>query len=260
MEPNRSENPFAAPAARVSDFTREDDGALLPEPARVDAGRGMSWIGEAWALFREAPGIWVAIVLVLGIILIVLSMIPLVNLGVSIITPVFIGGLMLGCHALRQGDSLEFGHLFAGFQSHFGKLALAGLIYAIGVFVIMAGVMVAMVGSMGVSLLTGGGNPAGVNPISMLLAVLVAMALIMPLAMAIWFAPALIVLHDMAPMEALTLSFKGCLRNIVPFLLYGIVLFVLSIVAMIPLGLGLLVLGPVMIASQYVSYREIFVG
>jgi uncharacterized membrane protein len=44
-----------------------------------------------------------------------------------------------------------------------------------------------------------------------------------------------------------------------PFLVYGIVGFLLAIVAVIPLGLGLLVLGPVMWGTMYVGYRDIFV-
>jgi uncharacterized membrane protein len=45
----------------------------------------------------------------------------------------------------------------------------------------------------------------------------------------------------------------------VPFLLYGIVLFILAIVAVIPLGLGMLILGPVIYASIFVAYKDIFV-
>ena len=53
-------------------------------------------------------------------------------------------------------------------------------------------------------------------------------------------------------------SFFGCLKNIVPFLLYGVVMMVLCVVAAIPVMLGYLVLGPVIIASIYTGYRDIF--
>lgn len=254
METNNS---FSASGALASDGVGDGEGVLLSEPRGVDAGRGISWIGEGWGLFREAPGMWVGIVLVLGVIFIVLSMLPLINLLVSLVMPVFVGGLMLGCRDLARGDGLEFGHLFAGFKSHFGKLVTAGLLYAVGTFVVMVGVMLTMVGSMGLSALAGG-DMAGVDPMSVLPAMLVAMLLILPLAMTVYFAPALIVLHDAAVVEAMSLSFKGCLRNILPFLIYGIVMAVLAFVASIPLMLGWLLLGPVMIASQYNAYRDIF--
>lgn len=260
MESNKSENPFSAPSARVSDYASGgEEGALLPEPERLDAGRGLSWIGEGWALYRESPGLWVGIILVLGVIFVVMSMIPLVNFLVAMIMPVFIGGLMLGCHDLERGESLQFSHLFAGFQSHFGKLFVAGLIYGVSAFVVMAVAAFAMMGSVGLSVMTGG-NPGAVAPLTILLWALIMLALLLPLMMTIWFAPALIVRHDLEAIEALTLSFKGSLRNLLPFVLFGIATFVLAFVASIPAGLGWLVLGPVLIASQYAAYREIFVG
>jgi uncharacterized membrane protein len=53
-------------------------------------------------------------------------------------------------------------------------------------------------------------------------------------------------------------SFAGCLRNVVPFLVYGVVGVLLAIVASIPFGLGWFVLLPVTIASLYASYCDIF--
>jgi uncharacterized membrane protein len=93
---------------------------------------------------------------------------------------------------------------------------------------------------------------------SALLAVLIALALMIPVLMAIWFAAPLVVFHQLGAIEALKSSFNACLRNIVPFLIYGLILLGLAIVASIPFGLGWLVLGPVLVASLYTAYRDIF--
>jgi uncharacterized membrane protein len=53
-------------------------------------------------------------------------------------------------------------------------------------------------------------------------------------------------------------SFFACLKNILPFLVYGIVGLVLFFVSAIPLLLGWLVFGPVMTATLYTSYRDVF--
>ena len=53
-------------------------------------------------------------------------------------------------------------------------------------------------------------------------------------------------------------SFAGCLKNIVPFLVYGIVSMLLMVVATIPIFLGWLVLWPTVMGSVYASYRDIF--
>jgi len=49
-------------------------------------------------------------------------------------------------------------------------------------------------------------------------------------------------------------------RNIWPFLIYGIVFLLLFIVATIPLGLGLLVVSPMIWASIYSGYRDIYLS
>ena len=53
-------------------------------------------------------------------------------------------------------------------------------------------------------------------------------------------------------------SFVACLKNILPFFVYSVIATLLALVASIPMGLGWLVLGPVMAASLYTSYRDIF--
>jgi len=53
-------------------------------------------------------------------------------------------------------------------------------------------------------------------------------------------------------------SFEACLANLGPLLVYGLVYIGLAIIASIPLGLGWLVLGPMMAGSCYASWRRVF--
>ena len=53
-------------------------------------------------------------------------------------------------------------------------------------------------------------------------------------------------------------SFAACLRNVPPFLVYGLLGVAFAVVASIPLGLGWLVLLPVYAATTYTSYKDIF--
>jgi uncharacterized membrane protein len=93
----------------------------------------------------------------------------------------------------------------------------------------------------------------------MTLSILVMSLFMIPLIMLFWFAPALIVLHDdVGIIEAMKLSFLGCLKNMLPFLIYGIVGFILMMLATLPLALGWLVLGPVLFGTIYASYKDIF--
>ena len=177
----------------------------------------------------------------------------------------WVAGLMLGCKSQDDGNGISVSHLFAGFQNKLGQLILLSLI--IGIISIV--IMVASMGSLYAQLLAVGmgvTDPADVDPAfiqdpigTFLLPFLIAMLFIIPVMMMAWFAPLLIVLNDVPVFKAMGMSFKGCLKNFVPFLIYGIVLFVLYIVAIIPLALGLLVLMPTFFGSWYRSYKDIYI-
>ena len=237
-----------------------DPSATFTEGGRaVDAGRGWAWIADGFELFKKQPGLWIGIVLVLFVIMVALSIIPILGaIATFLLMPVFAGGLMLGCRSLQRGGTLEMGHLFAGFKMQTGNLVALGGLAVVGWIIVVLPV-IAIVGT-GAFFGAARGDAAGIGAIggSFLLAVLVALALSILVYMALWFAPALVTLRGVAPVAALKQSFKGCLSNIVPFLVYGLVVFVLSILATIPLALGWLVLGPVLVASVYVAYRDIY--
>jgi uncharacterized membrane protein len=252
------QNPYQAPESNVEQAV-EIGG--LTEPQAVPAGRGMGWITDGFGLFKMAPGIWIANIVIFFVIVMVLSFIPIVSLLLNLFMPVFTAGFMLGCRDLDEGNDLQISHLFAGFQNRTGALVAVGALYLVMIIIVMAV-------AFGGMFMTGGGaeimqNPEaienGAMPTAMLLAVLIGTALMIPVVMAYWFAPALIVFNEeLGVIEAMKMSFMGCLKNVIPYLVYGIVVMVLAIVASIPLLLGWLVLGPVLIGSMYVAYKEIF--
>jgi uncharacterized membrane protein len=256
-----SSNPYAAPKAAVADAATATQGNFVPGGRGVAAGHGWDWIVSGWELFKKQPGMWIGIVVVAMILFFVMAFIPLVgSLASMVLGPVFAGGVMLGCKALDEGGSLEFGHLFAGFRDKLGALAAVGAIYLVAVIVIA--LVVGLVTGAGIFALMSGGDPgAGATAgavMGLLLAVLLMLALLVPVFMAMWFAPALVVLQERGAVDAMKESFAGCLKNIVPFLIYGVVLFVASIIAAIPFGLGYLVLLPVAAGSVYTAYRDIY--
>ncbi len=225
----------------------------------VAAGRGWDWIAEGFALFRRQPGLWILTAVLLGAVFVAFSMIPLLgSLANALLFPIFGAGLILGCKALDQGGTLELTHLFAGFKHRTGDLVLVGVFNLVGWVVIALALIAVVGGGVFMALLRGGTSGASISILSMLIAMLLVAGLSVPLYMATWFAPALIVLHDLAPAAALKASFYACLKNWLPFLVYGVVLLVLGLAAAIPLGLGYLVLVPVLAASVYTSYRDIF--
>src|SRR6185503_11146850 len=242
--------------AQVSDETIVLRDAFVPDGAAVPAGNGWIWIVQGWNLFTRAPGLWIGMMAVLILIQVVLGMIPLVGIVVSLLLPVFMAGLIIASRSLDQGGNARFGQLFAGFKHRFGSLLLVGVIsLVVGVVITVIALLVAGAGDL---ILNRGTVDPEMLATKMLLGFLVVLALMLPLVMATWFAAALIAFHEMGPLEAMKSSFIACLKNFLPFLIYGLILLIPSLVATLPLGLGWLVLGPVVAASIYTAYRDIY--
>jgi uncharacterized membrane protein len=251
-------NPYKAPVADVP-AASASNAAFNAEGRVVAAGNGWQWFVRGWEIFRQQPGLWIGIVVIFGVLMMGLSFIPVVgSLASALLAPILMGGVMLGCRALAQGEPLEIGHLFAGFRQNTGSLVMIGVFNLVALAIIMIVLFVVIGGSVMGAMMGGGGKASAAAVGGIMLGTLIAMALYLPVYAALWFAPALVALNELAPMEALKRGFFGCLKNWVAFLIYGILGMALAVVASIPFGLGWLVLAPVLMASVYASYRDIF--
>jgi hypothetical protein len=213
-----------------------------PIKSRVAAaGAGATWWAEGWRMFRSHVGTWVGIVLVYFVVSLLLNAVPHIGAVAEwLLTPVFLGGIMLGCDALQRGQPLRLSHLFDGFKGpHFVSLLLVGVFnLALCLLAIVVGGAV-LVAGIGMSGLLNFANLAtdpwqmwrtlGFTYFSLIALAATAFAVI---AMANWFAPALIVLRDAKPLAAMLASLRACMRNWLPFFVYGVLGIVITIAAM----------------------------
>ena len=237
-------------------------------PSTVAAGNGLTWWAEGWRLFTASPWMWIAIFLAFMVITILLSLVPLIgSFASTVLAPVLAAGVMAGCNAQDRGGELTINHLFAGFSDHLASLLVVGLLCLAGTVVIlfvMLAIAVATIGMGGIgALLAGDPIQGGLTMLATLgfgamLATLAGVLVALPLMMAYWFAPALVMLRKDEPLAAMKASFVACLANVWPMLVYSLVGLALAIVATIPFGLGWFVLAPVFAASVYASYKDIF--
>ncbi len=255
-------NPYRPPEADLGVESIDGNGGDFSVTGikKLPAGRGWEWIKEGFEMFKANPGVWVLLAIVYLIIVIVLSFIPLLgSLALNVINPVFIAGIMLACVAIYNRENFSVGHLFKGFQiPQTGRLCLLGLLLLVIIFGIMmvVGIIAAVVlgASGGFEMMLANGGPG----IGMILMFLVVMLVMLPITMMMYFAPPLVALSDVSITESLSLSFRGCLKNMLPFLVFGLIAILLSIIAIIPFGLGLLVLMPVMFAALFCAYKDIY--
>jgi len=238
------------------------------QPRTVDVAQGWRWIAAGFRLFGKSPQIWIVFFLIYLVVELVLAVfVPVVGaIASALLDPIFLAGFMAGCRALELDEELEITHLFAGFKANARQLATLGGLYLSGKILIVMfamGVASMLYGPMAPLDLDklDAADPALLPLLMQYMAMgVVVMALLLPLLMAYWFAPALVLFDGLSAKQAMKLSFAACLRNVLPFTLYGVIGLALFVLGSIPLGLGLLAVIPVLFATSiYTAYRDIFV-
>ena len=265
MDPDQSEDENKAQEKPPVGF-HPPSADLFLQPRFCPAANGWHWVKDSFSLFKVNWLIWIVMILIWFVITVAPNAIPVVNIIASLFAPVFTGGMMLGARAQDTGEALRVTHLFDGFKQQLRALFNVGVLYSLGFF------LAAMLTAMFLILFLGEANvqqmlqnieqevspDAATVSAALLLGPLLLLALVIPLMMGLWFAPALVVFHKMPAYAAMKLSFSGCLANMIPFLIYGLVMLVLMMIAAIPFFLGFVILFPVIFISQYVSYKDIF--
>lgn len=233
------------------------------EPQRLEANQGWQWIKRGYALFMQAPLLWIVLLAICFLTAAGISAVPVVGEPlVSLLMPVVIIGLMVGCRSLEQGDELELAHLFSGFLQHTSHLITLGGIALVAQYLIF-GVMMAAGGAALVEILMSSEAPADPEIIRAAVtgtgtAVLLGVILFGALLMSMQFAPMLVFFRNVPPVAAMKLSLRAFTRNVGPMFVYGMSFMLLAILASMPMMLGWLVLMPVVFTSLYASFCDLF--
>ncbi|MGB0496049.1 MAG: BPSS1780 family membrane protein [Kangiellaceae bacterium] len=266
--------------------TGKQDGHPI-EIVKVNARNGIAWLREAFKLFTSQLKAWLGITSFLFVLL----LIPGINQIIALLFPIPIAGVMLGCRQLSPNTPLTFDHLFAALKTHVKPLiylcafyGLASIILTILTYMIMQvfgydifNLLPEKLNHMSTEELMGWLTSIEGVETSRIYALtgLIYLALLIPVMMAFWFAPALIVLENSSPVNALKLSLSACKINVIPFTLYGLAgvfylviafTFITLISVLIPLlsiplvVLLFLTIFAVSIASIYTSYMDIFIS
>lgn len=241
----------------MNDLTHDPDDARS-----VEANRGLVWWTDAWALFMRSALMWVVLGLILMVGFGVVSLVPLLGaVATAVAAPVFFASWLMAARKVEEGGTLEVGDLFGAFKEpYLTPLLLQGaMLFGAFIVIFLAAAMVGFGALFGLGSGMGhggGGLLAGLS--AGLFAVLLVLGLGTVVSAALWFGPALVVFRGLSAIEALREGFAAVLKNVVPFLLFGLIYFAAAIVASIPFALGWLVLVPVSLLAAYVSYKDVF--
>jgi hypothetical protein len=246
----------------------------------VPPARGVAWLAEGWRMFRAAPFGWLVLVFTYLMGTMLVSALPLVGpLGIALLVPAISVGFMAASRAAWRRQPVELAMLAAGFRERLSAQLVLGAVYAAGFVFAIYGSALADGGALLQALQRSGaaaGEPASTGAVST--GLLFSVLLYLPTMMLLWFSPVLVAWHSLAPAKALFYSAVAFWLNLRAFLAYGIalaaLLFVLVgaltlLVAALPgevsaasvqsliFPLALVVL-PILFASYYASYRDVF--
>ncbi len=235
---SKVENPYAAPKSDVKVPKENKKGLWCDEPQKVPVSHGWYWLKSALSMFIEQPWMWMGMWLVVIVMTGILSIVPFIGPFCGFILMVVLnGGLMLAAFAQTKGEKVTIGHVFQGFSKNTGQLILVGIFYLL--FILSIGIVF---GGIIFGVVFSDFHTANMANFPMVLQrhipmiilfSLLSLLLTIPLVMSYWFAPSLVALTDKTAWNAYKISFTGCRKNWVPFLVYGLTLLVAGILLML---------------------------
>ena len=258
---------------------------------RHRGSRGLGWLKESYAMFRTARLAWILLLMTYYLMLLFADFIPFIGgLAAPLLKPVFAVGFLAAAWTQERGGAPAVRQLFQGFRANLFALCSLGVVFVLGMM-IAVGATAAIDGGKLFDLIA---NPAPQDldqdavakrlsdtlsdsqvQLGMLLAALCAI----PTLLALWWAPALVVFHDVRAVTALAASLRAALANWRPILGYVVSVFffggllptlagtliALAVPAPVGRGLALALMLPYMLCfvatlhiSDYVSYRDVF--
>lgn len=248
---------------------------------RYPAMRGALWLREAFALFSRARLPWLVLLLLYYAVMAMVDVVPFIGqLAVPILKPVFAVGFLAAAWSQERGERPAPRQLFQGFRANLPALLGLGVVLLAGVTLAVFATALVDGGTL-LDVLSGRTriDDSSLATENMQAAMLFGAACALPVLLALWYAPALVVFHDCSTWQAVSLSLRATLLNWRPLAIYGMLVafygvvvpgFVTGIIAMLVPGTAAFTVGVVAMMpylfflvatlhiSDYVSYRDIF--
>jgi hypothetical protein len=243
---------------------------------RLPARHGLLWLVASLRLFRANPPLLTALTMGYLFIVVAVNLVPLIGpFLVPLALPALIVVLANGCRAIERGGGVGSVALAHSLQQHRVPLVRLGGLHLLGSMLILAASVIMEGGQM--SLFTPG---RAIDEEEMLAAMARLLVVALPVISAFWFAPLLTAWDDVAPLKSVFFSFVATWRNWRAFAVYGLAVGAVAIalpglllitagaisataVKVLAIALKMLlffVMAPVMMASVYISYQDVFHG
>ncbi|MBM3366743.1 MAG: hypothetical protein FJY43_00415 [Betaproteobacteria bacterium] len=242
--------------------------------AVVPFSRGAAWLREGWRLYRVAPMTWLSVMLGYWLVILGTSALQYLQAVVVLLVPAISVGFMAVGRKCAAGEPPSAAELFSGFRGGFQRQLILGVVHLALMLLVLLVTRSVDNGALERWMTTR--DPEVMSQALFVLAVM--LATYAQVVLLFWFAPVLVAWHDTGVAKALFFSYFSCLMNWRAFAGYGIamaaVIFLVPVLFMSLLNLlvpglkpgqvmaaiatFLLALMPMIYASFYASYRDVF--
>ena len=193
----------------------------------VPARQGVQWVKLGIQTFWRHPLALAGLFFMFMAVMSVLSIVPVLgNVLALMLLPGATLGLIAATKETLNGKFPMPVVLISGFRAgrqQFRAMLLLGAIYAAGFMLVLGVSALADGGKFAKLYLVGGAMSAELLMApDFELAVLLSMALYMPLSLLFWHAPPLVHWHGVPPVKSLFFSFVACMRNFWAFTVFGL--------------------------------------
>lgn len=219
-----------------------------------------AYIGKGFELFQRNAGGFIGFAFVAGLIIVVVSLIPIIGSIASgfFLSPALLVGAYLVAHKLNKGESTEFSDFFKGFD-FIGPLAAATFVMFLIIMASLAPMFIAW-GTSGFFswFIDAQSNPfgAGEPPFFPAWSLLFAIPAVY-LSIAYGWATMFIAFYRMGFWEALEMSRKLITKQWFTIFLYTLALALLASAGLLLLLVGIFVTYPIMLCSQYAAFADV---
>lgn len=218
-------------------------------------------ISEGWRLFTRQPILFVGAVVLFFIASMVAGFIPIIGslAGSLILTPCFMGGIILVCLKLDRQQPITFNDFFEGFN-HLKELVIAAVLTTL-IIVGAAIPMGMLLGLQFFTLIAGGGAEDFEVIMEQFLAINIGLIFLLGLlvvyaVLATSWTYHLVLLYNMQAWDAIVTSFKLVNKQILMLLLLYIVLGLFMFFGLLALVVGILFAYPFVLCSIYAAFKQ----
>lgn len=243
---------------------------------RLPARHGLLWLIASLRLFRANPALLTALTMGYLFVIVAVNLLPLVGpFLLPLALPTLIVVLANGCRAIQRSGGIGSIALTFGLQKRRIELVRLGGLHLIGSLVIL--ILSSIMEGGQLSLFQPGKT---LDEEEMVAAMARLMLVALPVVAAFWFAPLLTAWDEVTPTKSIFFSFVASWRNWRAFAVYSLSAgaFAIAIPGIVLLAanaidetlghalsiavrmLLIFVMAPVMMASVFISYQDVFHG